>query len=491
MKEEPVAHKDRFSRWTLEELDRWNRQGLTPIHPSQDTEYLCAFFGALDVLSWFGPEVLTLVHGSSGCGLSHGGMRPCSSNSPQRHSRPHSTNLGPQHVVFGGQDRLIEALEDVDRRLKPKVIVVITNCCSYMIGEDVKGTVASVAPRLEADVLALEVAGCDGTGFRKGADKALDLLFGYLASRHPAPPPVEGERPTINLFTKRVSGLPAEEGDVNELRRLLDKIGVGVNAVVRAGMPFEDLLALPRARANACLCFTFGKGPMESLQRLHSQPFVPMIFPLGLQATLAWVEQVANLLGVPDRLPQDPDVERASATIERLRARVGGRLAYIWQPGVKGLATALFAAELGMKPVLFGMSYYLEEHLRPTVEILLARGFNPDLVMVGKYGLLEDAAAQPEDVRPLIFMPKKFWLGDGCPNVTFNFFSDSLMGLRGIDTLAAEVEDALAMVGHRDYRLFNRYIETVYKTTDWKVARKDTIAGVDSEDLKWKRWNQI
>jgi hypothetical protein len=230
---------------------------------------------------------------------------------------------------------------------------------------------------------------------------------------------------------------------------------------------------------------------MESLQRLHSQPFVPMIFPLGLQATLAWVEQVANLLGVPNQLPQDPDVERARATIERLRARVGGRVAYIWQPGVKGLATALFAAELGMKPVLFGMSYYLEEQLRPTVEILLARGFNPDLVMVGKYGLLEKAAAQPESVRPLIFMPKKFWVGDGCPNVTFNLFSESLMGLRGIETLAAEVEDALAMVGHKDYRLFNRYIETVYRTTDWKVARKDTIAGVDSEDLKWKRWNQL
>jgi hypothetical protein len=64
------------------------------------------------------------------------------------------------------------------------------------------------------------------------------------------------------------------------------------------------------------------------------------------------------------------------------------------------------------------------------------------------------------------------------------------MGLRGIDTLAAEVDNALAMVGEKDYRLFNRYIETIYKSTDWDVARGDAIAGIDSEDVKWKRWNQ-
>ena len=177
MRSESAPTRNRLSRWTLSELDRWNRMGLTPKHPSQDTENLCAFFGALDVLTWFGPEVQPLVHGSAACGLSHGAMRPCANNSSNHRPRVLSTHLGPEHVVYGGHDRLVESLKDVDRRHKPKVIVVLTNCCSYMIGEDVKGTVESLAPELDADVLALEVAGCDGTGFRKGADKALDLLF--------------------------------------------------------------------------------------------------------------------------------------------------------------------------------------------------------------------------------------------------------------------------------------------------------------------------
>ena len=36
------------------------------------------------------------------------------------------------------------------------------------------------------------------------------------------------------------------------------------------------------------------EGPrLESLQRLHAQPFVPMIFPLGLESTLMWIDDVA------------------------------------------------------------------------------------------------------------------------------------------------------------------------------------------------------
>jgi nitrogenase molybdenum-iron protein alpha/beta subunit len=490
MRKDTAISRDRFSHWTLRELDHWNKMGVTPIHHSQDTEYLCAFFGALDVLTWFAPEVLTLVHGSAGCGLSLSGMRPCSSRSNPHRPRVFSTNLNPHHVIHGGHDRLAQVLRDIDRSQSPRAIVVITNCCSYITGEDVKGIVREVAPGLRAHVLNLEVAGCDGSGFRKGAEKALDLIFGYVARTRPLPPAANG-RPSINLFTKRVSGRPADAADVAELRRLLDKIGVGVNTVVQAGTTLDELAALPRAQANACLCFTFGKGPMESLHRLFGQRYVPMIFPLGLEATLLWMQQVAELLGVPNALAQDREIAEAREKIERLRKQVAGRVAYVWQPGVKGLATALFAAELGMKPVLFGMSYYLEQQLRPTVEMLLARGLDIDLVMVGKYDLLKDAADLPVDERPLIFMPKKFWLGDGCANVTFNFFSDSLMGLKGIDTLAADVEDALEMVGRKDYRLFNRYVETVYRTTDWNVERRNTISNIDSEDLRWKRWNQV
>ncbi len=476
----------KFSHWTLKELNQWNRMGLLPAHESQDIESMCAFFGALDVLTWFAPGVLTLVHGSAGCGLSLAGARAWPGGSATHRPRPLCTAMDAHHVVFGGEERLRQALQEVDTRFAPKLIVVLTNCCSYIIGEDVAGVVQSMAPNLRTDVLNLELAGSCGIGFRQGAYKAFDLLFDYISRTQPQPG-TDGARPSINLFTKRVSGRPAELSDVEEIRRLLDKIKVNVNAVIRLGTPFEELAAVSRAQANATLCFTFGRGPLESLNRLFGQSYAPMTFPLGLEGTLAWIDQVAKLVGVPNTLPQDPEVAAARKKIDRLREKLAGREAYIWQPGEKGLATAVFTAELGMKPVLLGMSYYLEEQLRPTVEMLLSRGYDIELVLSGKYKVLMQAREIPLERRPLIFMPKKFWLGR-CPGVTFNFFTDPLMGLKGIDTLVAEVERALDVADKKDYRLFNRYVEILYQAIDWQVDG-EIIQGVDHEDPKWRRWN--
>ena len=318
---------------------------------------------------------------------------------------------------------------------------------------------------------------------------AFELLLSHIARTDPSSMPPVPVRPSINLFTKRISGRPAELADVAEIQRLLDKIGVDVNTVVRLGTSFDQLMALRHAQANATLCFTFGRGPLESLQHLFGQSYVPMTFPLGLEGTLVWVEQVANLLGVTNTLPQDPEVERAREKITELTKRLAGRKAYIWQPGEKGLATAVFTAELGMKPVLFGMNYYMEEQLRPTVEMMLARGYDIDLVVAGQYEMLMKAREVPLDERPLIFMPKKFWQGK-CPGVTFNLFTETLMGLKGNDTLVEAVEDALDKAEKKDYRLFNRYIIDIPQAVDWQIDG-EIISGIDdNKGVEWKRWNQ-
>lgn len=478
----------KFSQWTLKELNQWNKAGLLPAFESQDIEAACAFFGALDVLSWFAPDVLTLVHGSVGCSLNVAPARAWPGSSAAHRPKPFCTAMDASQVVYGGEDRLRQALKEVDAKYNPRLIVVITNCCSYIIGEDVAGVVGELAPTLRAPVRYLQVAGCTGEGFRQGAYQALDLLLSFVADSQPRLPKHNGARPSINLFTKRVSGRPAELEDVEEIRRLLGKIGVDINTVVRLGTPYQELVNISRAQANATLCYTFGRGPLESLNRLYGQPYAPMTFPLGLEGTLAWVDQIAQLVGVPNTLPQDPEVAEAREKIDHLKARLAGREAYVWQPGEKGLATTVFVAELGMKPVLFGMSYYLEQQLRPTIEALLARGHNIDILLSGKHKVLMKAREIPLEQRPLLFMPKKYWMGR-CPGVAFNFFTDPLMGLKGIDTLIAEVERAFEMATTKDYRLFNRYVEMLYRATDWQVDG-EVIAGVDHKDPKWKQWNR-
>lgn len=461
---------------TLSELNSMNKKGLLPLHSNQDIEQVCAFTGALDILTCYAPDVITLVHGSAGCGLSYSASRAWPGCSAKHRPKIYTTGMNQNHVVFGGLSLLREALLKIDDQEEGQLIVVLTNCCSYITGENVSDMVSECSEIMKKDAVSLEVSGCSGSGFRRGADAAYDLLFGYVANLAPQPFATSSQRPSINLFTRRVSGRPADLEDIKEMGRLLDMIGVDINRAFHLGCSLDDLLSAPGADANATLCFTFGRGPLESLYKYFKQPFAPMTYPLGLEATKVWIGQVAELLGIENTFDVQPEVVQAAEKIDVLRKKVAGRDAYVWQPGEKGLATAVFAAELGMKVVLFGMSYYLEEQLRPTVELLLKRGYDMELVLAGEYEVLIRAREIPLESRPLIFMPKKFLKGR-CPGVTFNMFTDTLMGLAGIDTLVTQVERALETAEKQDYRLFDKYLVNLPQAAGWKVDG-DIISGL-------------
>ncbi len=300
------------------------------------------------------------------------------------------------------------------------------------------------------------------------------VLFDHVATKTTSPTSA-AERtakrtdPSVNIFTKRLSGRPAEVNEVNELSRLLDKVGIKTNTVVRLGTRYEDLLAIPQGDANISLCYLFGDGPMQHLNKLFGQPYLASTFPIGLKATLEWLNKLQEALGMePVNLESDPEVATYQRKIAAAREKYQGREAFIWMPGEKGLAMARFAVELGMKPCLFTMSYLAVEELQETIRFLIKDGYDFKTILTGKHELLREYQNLEPAERPVLFMPRKFWTGD-LPTATINCFADSLLGLKGIDYLLESIDRALTTVGKKDYSLFNRYVEDRYHAKKWEL----------------------
>ncbi len=96
--------------------------------------YQCMPLGA--VFAGFGFEkTLTLIHGSQGCATY---MR--------RHIARHfhepvdvaSSSINEKDAIYGGEDNLKKAIENVCKQYKPKMIVVASTCLSETIGDDVE-----------------------------------------------------------------------------------------------------------------------------------------------------------------------------------------------------------------------------------------------------------------------------------------------------------------------------------------------------------------
>jgi len=126
----------------------------------------------------------------------------------------------------------------------------------------------------------------------EAAELALEDLIRSLMHDRPERSPY----PTVNLFGPPIFG-PGAAAEYAEAERLLDMIGVEVNARVPLGAKAGDLDRLPRAWANVLLYREVGESATLYLQDEFGMPRVttPMIGAAGTGAILRSVGELCQL----------------------------------------------------------------------------------------------------------------------------------------------------------------------------------------------------
>ncbi|MFD0936104.1 nitrogenase component 1, partial [Methylobacterium trifolii] len=176
------------------------------------------------------------------------------------------------------------------------------------------------------------------------------------------PPRGEGRRPLCNILGPTALGFRHRD-DLIEIRKILDGLGIDVNVVVPLGATPADLGRLGEADFNVVLYPEIARAAAQYLEKTFRQPFVDTV-PIGVNATIRFVEAVAALAGVdpaptlagaPSRLPwYSRSVDSTYLT---------GKRVFIFGDATHALAAARIAAtELGFKVV--GLGTYTREFAR-------------------------------------------------------------------------------------------------------------------------------
>jgi light-independent protochlorophyllide reductase B subunit len=295
----------------------------------------CKLFGAIKALSTIKKSVI-LVHGPKGCVYHINyilGMRG------DRPSEIYSTCLDEHDVIFGAEQKLHEAIEDLDRTLHPDLVFVLSCCASEIIGEDAGSAVRDAKTR--SRVIAISAGGFDGD-FRQGYRDTLRQLVQELVKRS-----VPIEPRTVNLI-----GVLRAGPDLEELRRMLALIGVRVNAVLTADATQEDLERLGAAVLNIVLCEPSGKEAAELLQATCGTPYIVEEIPIGYRSALRFLERVAENLGIPGSIPTG-DAEETMPGCISLKHR---RIAIVSGP-TRAVSMTRFLGESGVVPRLVVMDF--------------------------------------------------------------------------------------------------------------------------------------
>jgi nitrogenase molybdenum-iron protein alpha chain len=225
------------------------------------------------------------------------------------------TNLREEDVVFGGIPRLEEAIREAWNRHHPQAIFIAASCATGIIGDDIDSTAKHFESALGIPVVPLH---CEGFRFEHWSSGWDVIEHGIL--RHLVHKERRRQEDLINVI---------HLGGPDVFSPLLNQLGLRVNLVM-GGNTLDRLAELSEASATVTMCFVLSYLA-AGLEQEFGVPEVKVPLPYGLQATDAWLREIARLTGRQDRVETLIAGERAriAPEIDRLRQALAGKRGFV------------------------------------------------------------------------------------------------------------------------------------------------------------------
>ena len=246
------------------------------------------------------------------------------------------TYLDNGDYVYGSERKLEEALEYFGAAPQTGMLCIVNSPGAALIGDDLEG----IARRILGDkpFMTLETPGfSEGmcAGFEKAACALADCLADGAADAGADTTGAgagagAGERGR-EATAVNVLGLSLYQrhyaGDVAELRRLLETMGLRVNCMLGAGGSIDEVRALPHAALNIVVHPELGLKTAQHLEERFGTPYFTCDgLPIGFDATERFARSVARLAGADAEpvLAECRDArKRAFSFVSRLNSLTG------------------------------------------------------------------------------------------------------------------------------------------------------------------------
>ena len=259
------------------------------------------------------------------------------------------------------------AVEDAYARFSPEAVLLGASCTAELLQDDPGGIGAAVG--LPVPVVPLELPSYQ----RKENWGAAETLY-QLVRRFARPVERAGRegRPSCNILGPTALGFRHRD-DVQEVRRLLGRLGVDVNVVAPLGASPTDLGRLGEADFNVVLYPEIADVAARWLQRTLHQPMVCTV-PIGVGATRDFIAEVARVAGVdPAPALAQPELRLPWYSSSVDSTYLTGKRAFIFGDATHAVAAARVAKEeLGFDVV--GLGTYAREQARAVRDAAAALG---------------------------------------------------------------------------------------------------------------------
>lgn len=265
----------------------------------EEPRHFCALGAQQTVIAI--ERAIPILHAGPGCSAKlSAAMSNCGGYQGTRYAGGDAipcTNMTERDVVFGGKNKLEKLIGNTLKIIDGDLFVVLTGCTSDIIGEDV-GSIVGEFQKKDIPIVYAETAGFKGDSYR-GHELVLEAIINqYLKDDEEKIPGL------VNVFASVPIHDPFWEGDLNEIKRLLESIGLKVNILFGySGGGIGAIDNIPKAEFNIVISPWIGVSTAELLKKKFNIPYLHYpVLPIGGLETSKFLRKVAEYSGIDSKI---------------------------------------------------------------------------------------------------------------------------------------------------------------------------------------------
>lgn len=326
--------------------------------PGIITQRGCAFAGCKGVVVGPFGDCVHIVHGPIGCSY-YAWMTRRNQFKPRADGKDFlhycfSTDLNEHDIVFGGINKLKQAVQEAYEIFQPKSITIHSTCPVGLIGDDIQGAAKEMTEKLGLPVLAFNCEGYKGVSQSAGHHIANNGFFKHWIGKDTETEEIEGF--TVNLMGEYNIG-----GDSWEIERVLEKCGIKVVSTFSGDGSYDDAIKAHLAKLNLVMCHRSINYMANMMEEKYGTPWMKVNF-IGIHAFAKSLRKIAKFFDNPALTQRVEEVileelGLAEAQLTQYRKRLEGKTVFLFVGGSRAHHYQELFADLGMKTIVAGYEF--------------------------------------------------------------------------------------------------------------------------------------
>lgn len=318
----------------------------------------CCYAGCKGVVLGPTRDIVNITHGPIGCGYyswltRRNQTRPRSDEDDQFMTYCFSTDMEEKEIIFGGEKKLKQAIQEAYNIFKPKAISVFSTCPVGLIGDDIHQVCREMKEKLGINVFGFSCEGYKGVSQSAGHHIANNQLFKNVIGNSSDAP--EGKY-KINMLGEYNIG-----GDAFVIEKLLEECGITLVSSFSGNSTIATMEQAHHADLNCVMCHRSINYVADMIETKYGVPWIKVNF-IGLESTCKSLRKIAQYFGEKELIDKVEEViAKGMALAEPVRKEVyercKGKTAMLFVGGSRAHHYQDLFNDIGIKTIAAGYEF--------------------------------------------------------------------------------------------------------------------------------------